>query len=165
MDTLAEYTQPIYEAVVSNLALENLRREETEKEHEKMLAQALECLTATNQVIKLFDETDFSREPKNSAVVPFVQMALFVLVTVSRHAIGSTRTQLPAITEKYRSTLGGVLTDLEVNTNRFESIAEAWFIATDPSLTSEIKQALSERTSKKKSAGSVWRETLAAMSR
>jgi len=163
MTTGAQYTQPIYQAVVSSLALENLQREEAEREQERFLAKAFECLTRGNDVIRVFAETDFTAEPSNESVVP-VHVALCVLVTVSRQAVASTRRDyLPHVCAKYQAALASVLDDLDAIADRLEEIAEAWGLASDEALRAEIKQALSAHV-KKDSEIPAWRKVLAEIS-
>ena len=158
---LAQFTQPIYEAVVANLALENMRREETEKQDEAILTKAFECLTASKHVIRLLTENDFSTA--TSEGIPPVHVAMCILVNVGRHALANSRQGLPQVCEKYRMAMAAALDDLDGVFDGLEDIAEGWCMAADDAVTAEIKQAVAEAAEKKDAEVPDWRETLASV--
>jgi len=158
---LAQYTQPIYEAVVANLALENMRREETERQDEAILTKAFECLTATKHVIRLLTENDFSAATHDG--IPPVHVAMCILVNVCRHAVNGSRSNLSQVCEKYRAAMAAVLDDLDVVVDRLEDIAEGWCMAADKELTANIRQAVSASSTRQDTEIQDWRITLASI--
>ena len=158
---LAQFTQPIYEAVVANLALENMRREETERQDEAILTKAFECLTATKHVIRLLTESDFSTTTSDG--IPPVHVAMCILVNVCRHAVKSSRNNLSQVCEKYRDAMASVLDDLDAVVDRLEDIAEGWCMTADKALIADIKQAVSESSTRIDSELQDWRITLAGI--
>jgi hypothetical protein len=158
---LAQYTQPIYEAVVANLALENMRREETERQDEAILTKAFECLTATKHVIRLLTENDFSTATHDG--IPPVHVAMCILVNVCRNAVNGSRNNLSQVCEKYRDAMASVLDDLDVVVNRLEDIAEGWCMAVDKDLTAEIRHAISASSPREDAEIQDWRVSLASI--
>jgi hypothetical protein len=158
---LAQFTLPIYEAVVANLALENMRREETERQDEAILTKAFECLTASKHVIRLLTETDFSTATSDG--IPPVHVAMCILVNVGRTAVGNSRQALPQVCEKYRAAMASALDDLDTVFDQLEDVAEGWCMAADAEVTAEIKRALATASKKKDMDIPDWRETLASL--
>jgi len=142
MATLVNYTLPIYQAVVCNLALEKMRQEE---EEEKLLSGLLESLSQSRGLLKLLSESDFSDSPAEN--VQQGHVALCVLVFTGRQATFST-----------------AVDDMAGNTDIFEEICEAWGMATEESVVTEIKKALSAVSNNRDKEVPDWREALAALS-
>ena len=159
MSSIAQYTLPIYEAVVCNLAIERVQREETE---EKLLTIIFKSLALTKEVLHLLIESDFSAT--TSETISSVHVALCVLVRTGRQAAEGIRTLLQHVSEEYRIAITKALEDIESYTDRLEEIAEAWGMTFDESMMHEIKQALS--ASRQRSAHEVqdWRQVLATLS-
>lgn len=159
MSTPVNYTLPIYEAVVCNLTLEKMRLEETEQEHECLLAKALECVARSREVLRVFTEMNFSAV--SAEVLSQSHVGLCVLVSIGRPTLANIRKVLPTICDKYRGALANALDDLTATVDRVEEICEAWGMAYDENLVTEIKQAISGDGTAKEIPD--WREALAAL--
>jgi t-SNARE complex subunit (syntaxin) len=159
MSTVAEYTLPIYEAVVCNLAIEKVQRDETE---EKLLTAIFRSLALSKEVLHQLIESDFSTTPPE--IISPVHIALCVLVSTGRQAVEGIHKLLQDVSEEYRRAIAKALEDFESNTDRLEEIAEGWGITFDESMMHEIKQALA--ASRKSGAGEIqdWRKMLASIS-
>ena len=159
MATLVDYTLPIYQAVVCNLALEKIRREEGQ---EKLLSTVLQGLSLSKELFTLLNEADFSATPTESIEQGYI--ALCVLIDTGRRAASNLRASLPSIGEKYRSALSTAVEDMEANNGRIEEICEAWAMASDEAVVTGIKQALSASGKKSDKEIPDWRDALAALS-
>jgi len=159
MATLVNYTLPIYQAVVCNLALEKMRQEE---EEEKLLSGLLESLSQSRGLLKLLSESDFSDSPAEN--VQQGHVALCVLVFTGRQVVSSMRNFIPSVCEKYRATFSTSVDDMAGNTDIFDEICEAWGMATEESVVTEIKKALSAVSNNRDKEVPDCREALAALS-
>jgi len=165
MANSAGYTQPIYEAVVASLTLENLLRAEDDQQRERVLATALETVASANRVVDMFSgQVDLSTS-ESSWPIPSVQLALSILITVTRQAAADAqRNQIAIVSDNYRMHLTKALSDLTASANRLEEIAEAWTMASDSSLVAEIKQLLSVLRKTDDKVIPHWRNVLADVS-
>jgi hypothetical protein len=159
MATLVNYTLPIYQAVVCNLALEKMRLEE---EQEKLLSAVLQSLGLSKELFKLLSEADLSTASREEIEQGYV--ALSVLVDAGRRAATGVRAFLPSISEKYRFALATAVDDMEANNDHFEEICEAWGMASDETLVADIKNAVSASSNKNGKETPDWREALASFS-
>lgn len=159
MATVVNFTLPIYEAVVCNLTLEKMRQDETEQEHEALLAKTLESVTRAKEVLRVFSESDFSAIP--AEVITQTHVALCVLVSIGRPLLAHMRQSLPNICVKYRDALVNAVDDLEGCVDGIEALCEAWGVAHDDDAVEEIKRALSDYSINKDVPD--WREALAAL--
>ncbi len=161
MTTLTNYALPVYEAVVCNLTLEKIKKEERiDKESEGFLEQLLRCSKATREVIDVFTSNNFPNVSKEE--VGGLSVALSILTITGRQGREWIRGKLQEAPEKYRPAIVTVFGDFEENMMRIEDIAESWAIAYDELTSAEIKQALSESNKKKEIPE--WRNTLAGVS-
>lgn len=152
------YTLPIYEAVVSNLALEKMRQEE---EQERLLSGLLQNLSLSKELLKLLGEADFSNISLEAIQQTYI--ALCLLVDSARQAISGIYTSVESIHEKYRAVLTNALGDMEANVEQFEEICEAWGMALDKSAVSDIKKALCALKKSGNKEIPNWRDALAKM--
>jgi hypothetical protein len=160
MATPVNYTLPIYEAVVCNLTLEKMRLDESEQEQEALLAKVLECVSRSKEVLRIFSEFDFSAISAEG--LSQAHVGLCVLVSIGRPTMAHFRQTLPAICDKYRDFLASSLDDFSANVERIEELCEAWGMAYDENLVTEIKQAISDSNTEKDIPD--WRSALAAFS-
>jgi hypothetical protein len=108
------------------------------------------------------NEADLSATPAEAIEQGYV--ALCVLVDTGRRAATGMRAYLPSMSEKYRSVLATALEDMEGNHDRIEGICEAWGMASDETVSTEIKKALSDSNKRGDKEIPNWREALAALS-
>jgi hypothetical protein len=153
------YTLPIYEAVVCNLALDKMRLDEAQ---EKLLAKTMELVALSKDLLKLLTERDFSVMPQDGIVQ--THLALNILAFISRQSVSHLRSALPRICDKYQPALATATDQLAMLNERFEEITEAWSMAADEALVSEIKHSISSLSNDDGKEIPEWRDTLAALS-
>lgn len=159
MVDVANYTLPVYKAVVCGLTLTKLREEESWHKSGEVLSTSIELEERLRTAIDAFQQGDFSRV--STADAAGIATALSTLVSTLQSTEELRHHALKLVPEPYRPALFDVSKKIEAASERLEEIAEGWCMAINETSISEIREAIKSAT--RSDEVTPWRDVLASV--
>jgi len=147
MSAIATYMRfaPLYEAMtVCTQTLEEIKRQEVEREELRLLEGMLASVRNTQKFIKLASsEKDILADTDKEQIKNIVS-CVSILMAMMQCLSRQTRKFLPNIVSNYRDAISATLDDADKAIEEVEDILEAWAVCADEELLSKISEALKE---------------------
>jgi hypothetical protein len=136
---------PLYEAMsVCTQTLEELKRQDAEREQADLLESVIRGVQATRKFIRTAtSDKDILAEAGKDQVSNIVS-CVSILMAMMECTSKRTREILPTISARYRDALAATLDDGDKAVEEVEDIVEAWSVCADEDLLSKISEALKE---------------------
>ncbi len=162
MSEMANYALPVYQAVVSGLALKVLQEQEDAQSNEcKSLQQAEELLSKFDELLAKFSAGDFAEAKRDD--IRFIATGLALLVSVSRAVVKSGLDQVKEIPESHQAAFRAKLSGIEADADRTEELAESWYMGLDEEFVPFIKKSVEESQLIDPEGIPDWRDVLAKL--
>ena len=161
MPEMANYALPVYQAVVSGLALKALQEEEARSQDRERLRKTDELLSEFDGLLEKFSKANFADYPRDG--IGFIATGLALLVTVCREIIRTGMDELgempPQYQDEYKEKLARVMADVD----QAEELAESWFMALDEEFVTSIRNSVEESKPIDSEDIPDWRDALARL--
>jgi hypothetical protein len=161
MPEMASYALPVYQAVVSGIALKALQDEEVQSNDCERLRQASELLSKFDELIAMFSRANFATVNKED--IEFIATGLALLVSISDEIVRLSSEEAKEIPDRHQNEFREKIAGIAADTDRTRELAEAWFMALDEELVSSLKKSIEESRPIHLEDVPEWRDVLAKL--